>query len=169
MQAGDDADGLAVFGQRLHTMEVSTIYPLLLFLFSERANETASKQSGIITDLESYLVQRLVEQRARLLVVERTGWGKSLVYFMATRLLRERGTGPTLLISPLLALMHNQLMAADRLGVRAAMVNSTNEDNWNVSQNYTARCSFFLRACCSRCRSRLHRATSSRSSSCLRA
>ncbi len=75
-------------------------------------------------------IERLVDQRARLLVVERTGWGKSLVYFMATRLLRERGAGPTLLISPLLALMRNQILAADRLDVRAETINSTNTDDW---------------------------------------
>ncbi|MBP1464380.1 RecQ family ATP-dependent DNA helicase [Candidatus Chloroploca sp. M-50] len=76
-------------------------------------------------------IEQLVVHRARLLVVERTGWGKSLVYFMATRLLRERGAGPTLLISPLLALMRNQILAADRLGVRAETVNSTNKDDWD--------------------------------------
>lgn len=75
-------------------------------------------------------IEQLVNYRARLLVVERTGWGKSLVYFMATRLLRERGAGPTLLISPLLALMRNQILAADRLGIRAESVNSTNTNDW---------------------------------------
>ena len=72
----------------------------------------------------------LVEQQARLLVVQRTSWGKSLVYFLATRLLRERGAGPTLLISPLLALMRNQLQAAARLNIRAATINSSNTDDW---------------------------------------
>ncbi len=76
----------------------------------------------------------LVEERARLLVVQRTGWGKSLVYFLATRLLRERGAGPTLLISPLLALMRNQLLAAERLGIRAATINSSNTHEWEVVQ-----------------------------------
>ncbi|MCC6401945.1 MAG: RecQ family ATP-dependent DNA helicase [Flavobacteriales bacterium] len=68
----------------------------------------------------------LVEHRRRLLLVQRTGWGKSAVYFISARLLRDRGSGPTLLISPLLALMRNQLLAAERLGVRAATINSTN-------------------------------------------
>ena len=62
----------------------------------------------------------MVEGRGRLLVVQRTGWGKSFVYFIATKLLREAGVGPTLLISPLLALMRNQIEAAERIGVRAA-------------------------------------------------
>lgn len=76
-------------------------------------------------------IHRLVEQRAQLLVVQRTGWGKSLVYFLATRLLRDQGTGPTLLISPLLALMRNQILAAERLGIRAATVNSSNRKDWD--------------------------------------
>jgi len=75
-------------------------------------------------------IQGLVERKGRLLVVQRTGWGKSVVYFLATRLLRDRGAGPTLLVSPLLALMRNQIDAAVRLGVRAETVNSTNRDDW---------------------------------------
>lgn len=68
--------------------------------------------------------------REKMLVVERTGWGKSVVYFMATRLLREKGAGPTLLISPLLSLMRNQIEAAAKLGVKATAINSTNQDDW---------------------------------------
>ena len=75
-------------------------------------------------------IEALVERRARLLVVQRTGWGKSSVYFLTTRLLRERGAGPTVLISPLLALMRDQVRAAERLGVRAARIDSTNTDEW---------------------------------------
>ncbi|MBN1865534.1 MAG: DEAD/DEAH box helicase [Victivallales bacterium] len=71
----------------------------------------------------------------RLLVVERTGWGKSMVYFLATRLLRDAGAGVSLLVSPLLALMRNQLEAADRIGVRAATINSTNADEWAGTEN----------------------------------
>ena len=70
--------------------------------------------------------------RARVLVVERTGWGKSAVYFVATRLLRDRGAGPTVLISPLLALMRNQLLMAERAGVRAATINSGNREEWEA-------------------------------------
>ncbi|HEV7885458.1 MAG TPA: DEAD/DEAH box helicase, partial [Solirubrobacteraceae bacterium] len=73
----------------------------------------------------------LVEDRARVLCVQRTGWGKSAVYFIATALLRERGAGPTLIVSPLLALMRNQIAAAQRLGIRAHTVNSTNRDAWD--------------------------------------
>ena len=75
-------------------------------------------------------IERLLA-RKRMLVVQRTGWGKSVVYFLATKLLREQGTGPTLLISPLLSLMRNQLEAADRIGVVARTINSSNEYDWN--------------------------------------
>ncbi len=72
----------------------------------------------------------LIERRGRVLVVQRTGWGKSAVYFVATRLLRDQGAGPTVLVSPLLALMRNQLMMAERAGVHAATINSGNRDEW---------------------------------------
>ena len=75
-------------------------------------------------------VRHVVEGRGRLLVVERTGWGKSFVYFIATRLLREGGRGPALLVSPLLSLMRNQIEAARRMGVHAAMITSANSDDW---------------------------------------
>jgi hypothetical protein len=75
-------------------------------------------------------IDALVNQRKRLLVVQRTGWGKSAVYFIATRLLRDRGAGPTLIVSPLLALMRNQLEAAERLGIDARKIDSTNLDEW---------------------------------------
>lgn len=73
-------------------------------------------------------IEALVYQRKRLLVVQRTGWGKSMVYFLATRLLREQGRGPSIIISPLLALMRNQIEAARRIGVEAITINSTNQD-----------------------------------------
>jgi ATP-dependent DNA helicase RecQ len=73
----------------------------------------------------------LVEQRRRVLCVQRTGWGKSAVYFVATALLRERGSGPTLLVSPLLALMRNQVLAAEALGLRARTINSSNREEWD--------------------------------------
>lgn len=68
--------------------------------------------------------------RRRALVVQRTGWGKSAVYFVATALLRERGAGPTVIISPLLALMRNQIAAAERAGIHAVTVNSANAEQW---------------------------------------
>ena len=75
-------------------------------------------------------ISALVERRARLLVVQRTGWGKSLVYFLATRFLRDQGAGCTLLISPLLSLMRNQIAAARNISVRAETINSTNQADW---------------------------------------
>lgn len=77
-------------------------------------------------------IAALTQERSRLLVVQRTGWGKSLVYFLATRLLRDNGAGPTLLISPLLALMRNQIVAAGRIGIRAETINSSNLDEWEL-------------------------------------
>lgn len=71
-------------------------------------------------------IDALVNQRRKLLVVQRTGWGKSSVYFISTRILRDRGLGVTIIISPLLALMRNQIESARRLGIRAATINSTN-------------------------------------------
>jgi ATP-dependent DNA helicase RecQ len=71
-----------------------------------------------------------VEGRGRLLLVQKTGWGKSNVYFIATKLLRENGAGPTLLISPLLALMRNQILQAERIGVKAETLNSENQADW---------------------------------------
>ena len=76
-------------------------------------------------------IRDVVADRARVLCVQRTGWGKSAVYFVATDLLREAGAGPTLIISPLLALMRNQLAAAQLLGLRAHAINSTNREEWD--------------------------------------
>lgn len=75
-------------------------------------------------------IETLVDRRRRALVVQRTGWGKSAVYFVATLLLRQRGAGPTILISPLLALMRDQVAAAARAGVRAVAINSANAHEW---------------------------------------
>ena len=83
-------------------------------------------------------IRDLVEDRARVLCVQRTGWGKSAVYFIATALLRERGAGPALIVSPLLALMRNQIAAAERLGIRAHTINSTNRDAWEEVQRLLA-------------------------------
>jgi ATP-dependent DNA helicase RecQ len=75
-------------------------------------------------------IRALVQDRARALVVQRTGWGKSAVYFAATALLRARGAGPSVIVSPLLALMRNQIEAADRAGIHAVTVNSANTEQW---------------------------------------
>ena len=75
-------------------------------------------------------INAVVNRRARMLVVQRTGWGKSSVYFIATRLLRDQGRGPTLVVSPLLALMRNQIESARRHGVEAIRIDSTNQPEW---------------------------------------
>jgi ATP-dependent DNA helicase RecQ len=75
-------------------------------------------------------IEALVVERRRVLVVQRTGWGKSAVYFVATALLRELGEGPTVIVSPLLALMRNQIAAAERAGIHAATINSANLEEW---------------------------------------
>jgi ATP-dependent DNA helicase RecQ len=76
-------------------------------------------------------IEALVSERRRALVVQRTGWGKSAVYFTATALLRARGAGPSVIVSPLIALMRNQIEAADRAGIRARTVNSANTGEWD--------------------------------------
>jgi ATP-dependent DNA helicase RecQ len=76
-------------------------------------------------------IRALVADRVRALVVQRTGWGKSAVYFAATALLRARGAGPSVIVSPLLALMRNQIAAAQRAGIRARTVNSVNIEQWD--------------------------------------
>jgi ATP-dependent DNA helicase RecQ len=75
-------------------------------------------------------ISALVQRQARLLIVQRTGWGKSLIYFVATKLLRDQGAGCTLLVSPLLSLMRNQIAAARNIGVRAETINSSNVADW---------------------------------------
>ncbi|MEU8349674.1 RecQ family ATP-dependent DNA helicase [Streptomyces sp. NPDC048845] len=79
-------------------------------------------------------IEALVADRRRALVVQRTGWGKSAVYFVATALLRAAGSGPTVIVSPLLALMRNQVGAAERAGIRARTINSANTEEWDAVQ-----------------------------------
>ncbi|MGO2985463.1 MAG: DEAD/DEAH box helicase, partial [Brevibacterium aurantiacum] len=108
-----DADEFAVQAQRI--------------LAELTANPDAQFRDG---QLES--IRDLVVEKKRVLVVQRTGWGKSAVYFVATRMLRAAGTGPSLIISPLLALMRDQIAAAERAGVRAASLNSSNVTEWDT-------------------------------------
>jgi ATP-dependent DNA helicase RecQ len=86
--------------------------------------------SALLRDDQLAAIRALVVERRRAVVVKRTGWGKSAVYFLATRLLREAGAGPTLLVSPLLSLMRDQITKAEAIGIRAATINSTNLDQW---------------------------------------
>jgi ATP-dependent DNA helicase RecQ len=91
-------------------------------------------------------IETVAIKKQRALVVQRTGWGKSLVYFLATRLLREQGTGPTLLISPLLSLMRNQIEMAGRIGIRAYTINSANKEEWAAVEEALAndKCDLML-------------------------
>ena len=96
--------------------------------------QALGKPEAAFRDGQWEAISALILDKSQLLVVQRTGWGKSVVYFLATRLLRDQGKGPTLLISPLLALMRNQVDMAERLGVRAATINSANRDDWQKIQ-----------------------------------
>ena len=102
-------------------------------MIEDRAGELLETLAGAGASFRPHqleAVRDLVDERARVLCVQRTGWGKSAVYFLATALLREQGAGPALIVSPLLALMRNQIAAAERLGIRAHTVNSTNREAW---------------------------------------
>ena len=87
-------------------------------------NPIASFREGQWESIEQLL------NRNRILVIQRTGWGKSMVYFLATKLLRDQGYGPTLLVSPLLSLIRNQLEAVQRIGLTGRTINSTNKGKW---------------------------------------
>lgn len=97
----------------------------------ELLRQLTNRPDSEFRDGQLEAIRGLVIERDRVLVVQRTGWGKSAVYFLATRLLRDQGAGPTILISPLLALMRNQITAAARMGIRAATINSSNESEWD--------------------------------------
>ncbi len=79
-------------------------------------------------------IEAIVSKKQHVLVVQRTGWGKSLVYFLATKLLRDQGSGPTLLISPLLSLMRNQIEMASKIGIQAFTINSSNRQEWEAAE-----------------------------------
>jgi ATP-dependent DNA helicase RecQ len=92
------------------------------------------RDDAVLYDDQWAAIEALVVDRRRSLVVQRTGWGKSAVYFVATLLLRAEGAGPTVIVSPLLALMRNQISAAERAGIRAVTINSTNSEQWDQIQ-----------------------------------
>jgi len=93
--------------------------------------EQLAGPTAVLRDDQWTAIEALVVQRRRALVVQRTGWGKSAVYFIAAKLLRTEGFGPTVIVSPLLALMRNQVAAAERAGVHAATINSANVVEWD--------------------------------------
>ncbi|RSM77473.1 recombinase RecQ [Amycolatopsis sp. WAC 01375] len=110
-------------------MDTSTLRDRAETLLQSLAGDGARLRDDQWTAIEA-----LVAHSRRALVVQRTGWGKSAVYFLATALLRERGNGPTVIISPLLALMRNQISAAARAGIRAVTMNSANPQEWDQVQ-----------------------------------
>ncbi len=97
---------------------------------AQRSLRALAGQNASLRPDQWSAIEALVIDRRRALVVQRTGWGKSAVYFIATALLRERGAGPTVIVSPLLALMRNQIAAAERAGIRAVTINSANTEEW---------------------------------------
>ncbi len=94
---------------------------------------------AVFRDGQEEAIRHVVEGRGRLLVVQKTGWGKSFVYFIATKLMREAAQGPALLISPLLALMRNQIASARLMGVRAVTINSENQEDWAAIEASVSR------------------------------
>lgn len=112
-----------------------------MYYNAERAQQLLRAGSGnpvaIFRDQQEDAIQHIVEGRGKLLVVQKTGWGKSFVYFIATKLMRENGSGPALLVSPLLALMRNQVEAARRMGLRAeAIHNENNSEHADIEQRF---------------------------------
>jgi ATP-dependent DNA helicase RecQ len=97
---------------------------------AEAALRALAGETAVLREDQWTAIEALVAGRRRALVVQRTGWGKSAVYFVATALLRARGAGPTVIVSPLLALMRNQVAAAQRAGTVAVTVNSANVEEW---------------------------------------
>ena len=100
--------------------------------------EQLAGPTAVLRDDQWTAIEALVVGRRQALVVQRTGWGKSAVYFVAAKLLRNSGMGPTVIVSPLLALMRNQVAAAERAGVKAATINSGNVTEWNAIHRQVA-------------------------------
>ncbi|HET9022085.1 MAG TPA: RecQ family ATP-dependent DNA helicase [Ornithinibacter sp.] len=109
----------------------STPAPELTDRAREALRRLVGRDDADFRDGQLEAVSALVADRSRVLVVQRTGWGKSAVYFVATALRRAEGAGPTVIISPLLALMRDQITAAERAGIRAVTMNSANAQDWD--------------------------------------
>lgn len=104
-----------------------------LSLLRAMVNNQAVFKEDQLEAIESVL------NREKTLVVQRTGWGKSMVYFIATKLLREQNEGPTILISPLLSLMRNQIESARKIGINAVTINSSNDEEWDEIDELLSR------------------------------
>ncbi len=105
---------------------------------AERVLRALAGEGARLREDQWQAIEALVAERRRCLVVQRTGWGKSAVYFVATALLRAQGAGPTVIVSPLLALMRNQVAAAERAGIHARTINSANLHEWEQVQSEIA-------------------------------
>lgn len=102
---------------------------------TELLRQALNSDAVYFRDNQWETIDALIYGRKKILLVQRTGWGKSIVYFISARVFRDWGQGPTVIISPLLALMRNQIAAAERIGVRAVTINSTNQDEWESVKN----------------------------------
>ena len=91
-----------------------------------------NSQEAQFRDNQWEIIESLIENKAHLLVVQRTGWGKSFIYFIATQILRKRGSGPSIIISPLIALMRNQIQGAERIGLHSRTIHSGNNAEWDI-------------------------------------
>ncbi|GGK67639.1 ATP-dependent DNA helicase RecQ [Ornithinimicrobium pekingense] len=111
--------------------DLTAVDPGLVTAAEEALRRLVGRPDAQFRDGQLEAVLALVQDRARVLVVQRTGWGKSAVYFVATALRRAQGAGPTIIVSPLLALMRDQIAAAARAGVRAVTMNSANATEWD--------------------------------------
>src|SRR4029077_4793572 len=114
--------------------ELAATDPVLDALRSLTGNPTA-----VFRDGQREAIEALCLRRERVLVAQRPEWGTSAVYFVATSILRQQGLGPTLLVSPLLALMRNQILAARRLGLRCMTVNSSTDTTVAALRERVAR------------------------------
>ena len=113
-------------------MSSATASPALAEAATSVLRRLVGRPDATFRDGQLEAVDALVASRRRVLVVQRTGWGKSAVYFVATALRRAEGAGPTVIVSPLLALMRDQVAAAQRAGVRAVTMNSANAEEWGA-------------------------------------
>ena len=129
VRAEDALGNVSVPACTMNAMSMSTSTGLRAD--AERLLRDLAGPAAVLREDQWTAIEALVVRRRRALVVQRTGWGKSAVYFIAAKLLRASGSGPTVIVSPLLALMRNQVAAAERAGVRAATINSGNVTEWD--------------------------------------
>jgi ATP-dependent DNA helicase RecQ len=106
-----------------------------MFTNAERLLREMIGEDAVFRPGQWEAIEAIASKKQRVLVVQRTGWGKSLVYFLANKLLRDQGSGPTLLVSPLLSLMRDQIDMASKIGIQAFTINSSNRLEWEAAEN----------------------------------